>query len=95
MVNESALTAAVERMLNYKAELGVANNLAGTGFQLKATRMADFQNVINSASRMAMTALDSTDPVWLETLGELLINAASNIKMVADMRGKGLVAPLW
>lgn len=95
MVDESELTAAIDQLIGYKEKLGLGKKMAASGFAVPATKTRDFQGVVNGGSRRVMRALDISDPARLEALGELLINAASNINMVEESKRNGFTPPLW
>lgn len=72
----------VRTWLNYRESLRTAQTMQRGGFSVPNTKMRDFIGTINSASRRLMNELDLTnaDDVWLEACGELLLNAAHNIR---------------
>jgi len=90
MIDEGRLTNAVDRLVGYKAELGLGQRMAASGFAVKSTRMTDFLPMLNGCSRQAIAALEMTDPGRIESLGELLINAAKCMVEDAERREKGM-----
>lgn len=79
MINQPELLAALNQFRTYKESLAAGRNLQKAGLSVPSTRMNEFQLTINACSRRAITALDLRDPMDLETLGELLINAGRGI----------------
>lgn len=75
------LILAVEQWLNYRESLKTAKNLQSSGMVVPFTRMSEFGQTMNAASRRVMHALDrSGNDEWLEALGELCLSAVNNIR---------------
>lgn len=89
------LDAAVEAWLAYKADLLKARDMASNGFAIPYTKGSDFMQAINANSRRAINALGVSSPEIAEALGELFLNAATNMKAAADPNASARGAHLW
>lgn len=85
MTNTEELDSIVVEWLNYRASLNTARQLQSAGLTVPATKMLDFKGTIDSLSRKILSAMGyQGNQVKAEAMGELLLNAAHNLKRQAE-----------
>ena len=77
---QETLTNATRRWQDWKDGANVGRSMQNSGFSVPMTSMRDMQRTVNSLSRTVMNAMELTSVDELESLGELFLNAAQNLK---------------
>lgn len=77
---QEKLRETTRRWQEWKDSASVGRSLQNAGMSVPMTKMRDMQNTVNSLSRQVMNAMEFTTIDELESLGELFLNAAQNLK---------------